>query len=301
MSLIKNPGIKTFLRNVKFLWNTNLTDQHFEDEFYLEEKIMDDMLYEYEENMKLRKTLNILDVQQTLQLISEKPKSFCRFGDGEIAIMRGESQPFQKGDPELANKLLRLIGKKRDDIYIGINSGYFHTPADLENYERKYNRMNSFDFRHFLLEHCDLTNTYIDPLFTCWYLYREDTTVVRQYVEDILNLFKDKDIVLVSGEGVFEKLNFNVFERAKSFKVMHGPSKNSFEQYDTILNNIKNNVSRDQLVCLILGMTSKAMVGDLTDLGYMAWDVGHTAKYYDYYMRKVPHTTENVLDFYAPD
>lgn len=301
MSLIKNPGLKTFLRNVKFLWNTSLLDQHNEDEFYLEDKIMDDMLYEYEENLKFRRTLNILDEHQTLKLISQSPKSFCRFGDGEIAIMRGESQPFQKAEPELANKLLKLIGKKRDDIYIGINSGYFHTPAKLEGYERQYNRIHSYDFRHFLLEHCDLDNTYIDPLFTGWYLFRDSTEDVLQYVEDMLNLFKDKDVVLVSGEGVFEKLQYNIFERAKSLKVMHGPSKNSFSQYDRILDDIKKNVSKDQLVCLILGMTSKALVGDLTDLGYMAWDVGHTAKYYDYYMRKVPHTAENVMSFYAPD
>ena len=43
------------------------------------------------------------------------------------------------------------------------------------------------------------------------------------------------------------------------------------------------------------------MVPDLTDLGYMAWDLGHIAKEYNAYMTKMEKTQENMDRFWAPD
>jgi hypothetical protein len=76
---------------------------------------------------------------------------------------------------------------------------------------------------------------------------------------------------------------------------------NAFQEYDSILDDINHNVSKDTLVCLILGPTATAMAADLTDMGYMAWDVGHIAKDYDVYMKRVDRSYKEQCDFFAPD
>ena len=132
-------------------------------------------------------------------------------------------------------------------------------------------------------------------------LRREDNDITKSYVESVCSLFEDRDIVLVSGKGVYEKLQYDVFYKARSKNIIHGPNKHAYAEYDDILKKICNTVSKDQIVVLILGMAAKAMVRDLTDCGYMAWDVGHMAKYYDAYMSKLPYTKENIANFFAPD
>ena len=67
------------------------------------------------------------------------------------------------------------------------------------------------------------------------------------------------------------------------------------------MDKIDSTVPKDYLLCLILGQTATAMVPDLTDLGYMAWDVGHMAKDYDAYMNHKEKTEKNMDAFWNPD
>ena len=71
--------------------------------------------------------------------------------------------------------------------------------------------------------------------------------------------------------------------------------------YDEIIRDITRNVSKDTMICLILGPTATVMAADLTDMGYLAWDIGHIAKDYDIYMKRLPKTSRLQIDFAAPD
>lgn len=48
-------------------------------------------------------------------------------------------------------------------------------------------------------------------------------------------------------------------------------------------------------------MAGKAMIPEVADLGYVAWDVGHLAKSYNAFMTNMQVTPENIANFYAPD
>ena len=114
-------------------------------------------------------------------------------------------------------------------------------------------------------------------------------------------LFRGKKIALVCGEGIDTKLEFDVFELADEKIIINGPSKNAFSSYSDIFNTIINTVDKSYTICMILGMTAKVMIPHLTDLGYVAWDVGHCAKDYDEYMKKLDKSQENIDRFWAPD
>lgn len=120
-------------------------------------------------------------------------------------------------------------------------------------------------------------------------------------IERRKKLFEGRKIALVAGKSVFGKLDYDVFELADSKIIIDAPSKNAFQEYDSILKDIERNVSKDTLICLILGPTATAMAADLTDMGYMAWDVGHIAKDYDAYMKKVEKSYDKQADFFLPD
>lgn len=186
-------------------------------------------------------------------------------------------------------------------MYIGINRAYFHSPINCSKENRRFYRIYSREYREFFLEICNPRNVYIDAGFLTAYYRFDDSYDFKSHYEKMLRLFDGKKIALVSGDGVVEKLEYDVFERAKEKMVVHGPSKNAYARHDEILNEICTKVPKDYLICLILGMTAKVLVPELTERGYIAWDVGHLAKDYNAYMKGEQKCQKNISNFWAPD
>ena len=289
------------LKNVKYLITKDLYDNELEMRYYLTEKIIEDLYYEYEENKNLIKNLNVLDEYETVELLLKNPKSFCRFGDGEIKLIQGIDQGFQNYNKELADRLISLLSTKQNDIYIGINRAYFHSPLVWNERNKKFYRLYGTEFRRFFIKICPPENTYIDAGFLgAYYRFGDDYNYERHY-ENMLKLFENKKIAVVCGEGILEKLSYDVFERSIDKIIIHGPVRNAYDKYDKILKKIMHTVPKDYTICLILGMTAKVLVGDLTKEGYLAWDVGHLAQDYNVYKLGLEKNEKNMNDFWAPD
>ncbi|MGN9136115.1 GT-D fold domain-containing glycosyltransferase [Clostridium sp. HCP1S3_B4] len=256
--------------------------------------------YEMSENFLAEsKRLKILDYEETLNNILKNPKSFCRFGDGEIDIMNGKSIPFQKFDERLARIMLEILEDEITDLYVGINYNYFHSTKMLNSYNRKFYLMDVRPYREFLLNHCSMKRKYIAAAFNQLYMFY-DKYNFDYYYQRIKLLFKDKELVIFTGKGVFKELKYDVFEECKRKKVIECPSINAFSEYDNILNRARK-FPQNKVLCFILGPTSKALVYQLTKEGYMAWDIGHMAKDYNMYMRNVEKSAIEINEFYKPD
>lgn len=299
--IMKNWSIKRFFLNIYYLGKYSLDQVQFEQAYTLKDEVLEECAMELEDYRRRLVRLQILDAQQTIRMLMEQPKSFTRFGDGEIHIMQGMDQPFQKYDPELAEKMHEILAKKRDDVYVGLNHAYWESPADFAERNRKFYRVNSTRYRRFFTEHCDRSNVYLDAACFGAYYRFDDKYDYEAHYSRIKTLFSGKKVAILSGEGVFEKLDHNVFEEAQSQIIVHGPRIHAFSEYNSILEKIEKEVPKDHLICLILGQTATALVPDLTDRGYMAWDVGHIAKDYDAYMKKTAKTAKNIDAFWAPD
>lgn len=293
--------VGTVLRNIKFLATHRLNLEFQEYLFRAKDEALDDMVYEYEENKKNLRKFTILGEEEFVQLLQKQPKSFVRFGDGEVKLMRGLGQPFQKYDDKLVHKMYRIIQNRQDGLYIGLNKGYFQ--SNFHDFDGgRYNRMNGTVFRRFFLKNCYPDNTFFDAACTMAYFSYDETYDLEAHYERMKSLFEGRELLILSGKGVLEKLKYDVFERASRKKIIHGPSKHAFKVYDELLEKVKKNASQDSTtVCVILGMTGKAMVKDLTDCGYLVWDIGHMAKDYDYYMRHVTRDEAHCREFFAPD
>lgn len=292
---------KNVVRNIQYLMFHRLAFEEKYQDYRLKDEIIEDIVYQLDDDKKALKNIDILDEEATIDLLMKHPKSYCRMGDGEIGLMNGIDQPFQVYNKRLAEKLLYILENYQKDMYVGINRAYFHGMAGWSDENRRYYRLYGTEFRRFFLKHCNPLNTYIDAGYTASYFRYDDNYDFETHYKKMKLLFKDKKIVIVSGTGVLEKLDYDVFELAISKKHIKAPARHAYSQYDQIIEEIKQTVDKRELICMILGMAGKAMVRDLTDLGYMVWDIGHMAKDYDVYMKGIEKTHENTRAFYEPD
>lgn len=299
--VIKNWSFKRFFMNIYYLGKHSLEQAQFNQTYTIKDEVIEECALELETYRQRMVQLQVLNSQQTIQMLANHPKSFTRFGDGEIHIMQGQDQAFQKYDEDLSRMMLDILAHKRDDVYVGLNHAYWESPLDFAEQNRRFYRVNSTRYRRFFNEHCDQSSLYLDAACFGAYYRFDDSFDYEGHYSRIKALFADKNIAVLSGEGVFEKLEYNVFEEAQSQIIVHGPRIHAFSEYNSILERIEKEVPKDYLICLILGQTATALVPDLTDMGYMAWDVGHVAKDYDAYMRKMEKSQKNIDAFWAPD
>lgn len=291
--------LKNLLRNINYLSKHSLWDQREEDIVYLTNKILDDGQYEYALDLCGNEKIEILDQQESLTMLETHPKSFVRTGDGEIKLMMGQNQPFQKYEAEIVNTLIRLLETPRDDMYVGINRNYYIPLSCMENVE--YYRRNAYDFRCFYKEHLNSHMQYLDATFISYPLghprCKEYDTIFARWK----NLFAGKKLIIACGQGILDSFSYDIFELAESKKIIDAPRINAWDKRESIVQQIKANSPTDCLVLFILGMAGKALIPVLTEAGYMCWDVGHLAKYYNAYMSQMEGTQEAIRNFYAPD
>lgn len=290
--------LKNLLRNINYLTKHSLWDRREEDIVYLTNKILDDCVYEFDHVPRNYKRPCVLSPEDTFDLITDHPKSFVRTGDGEVKLMMGMDQPFQRYEKEVADRLIDMLAHPREDLYIGLNR-YFFVPL-MEEGNPEYYRRWSYEFREVYMKHCAEGVTYIDSAFTSCD-FRKSRIEQGNWYDRWKNLFSDRDIVIVCGEGILDKLEYDIFEKAKSKRFIYGPRISAWDKHDDLIREITTTVSKEQVLVFILGMAGKAMIPELTDMGYTCWDVGHLAKYYNAYMTNLEWTKENKERFFAPD
>lgn len=243
--------------------------------------------------------LDVLDYDDTVELLSKYPKSFCRFGDGEIELIEGRKIPFQKYDKRLADMLLEILTTNNDNCYVGINYNYFHSTDKLNRLNKKFYLTQVKKYREFLLKYCNRRRKYIAAGFNQLYAFYEHYDY-KTYYKKLKELFMGREIVIFAGDGILDKLTYDVFELAKSKEFIYGPNKNAFDKFDELLEQAAS-IPPSKTIVLILGPCSKVLAWELSKRGFIAWDVGHLAKDYDMYMKRVEKSEENIIDFYRPD
>ena len=290
--------LKTFIRNINYLSKHALWNQREDDIVYLTNKILDDAIYEYDIKPNDYLFFNIMDTWESIDYIQNTNKSFVRFCDGEINLMKGINQPFQEYDVELVNRLYKILSSNDDRLAVGISRDYY-IPLYKEQ-EVDYIRRHAYDYRCFFEKYCNKERKYLDGSFTFWN-FGEHSPESELFWKKWKNMFSEKKIAIISGRGVLDKLEYDVFEQSKERLFIYGPNKHAWKEHDLIIDEIKNKVDKDYILIFILGMAGKAMIPETIQMGYTSWDIGHLAKSYDAYMKNIEYSKDNIAKFYAPD
>ncbi len=242
--------------------------------------------------------LQILTTGETMRLLEKEKVSFLRYGDGEIAIMMGNSIPFQEFNPKLARRLRKILRTETEGLKIGIPYYYTHPIKNLNPFVASFAKSLTTQ-RRFLRRNCNKDTVYIDTCITQVYQTYEKYNF-QQYYKHMQNLLKGREITLICGEGVLDRLEYKAYSVCKSVDFITAPSMNAFEKYDSLLRAALR-TDKQKLVCIVLGPTAKVLAWDLHKRGYQAWDMGHYFKDYDAYMKKKPQTESEIIQFYKPD
>lgn len=141
---------KRIIGNIGYFIKTDFNKLEFEMTYKIKDEVIEECAYELEDYKNHLTTLQVLDSNETVKMLANYPKSFSRFGDGEIKIMQGKDQPFQKYDPVLAEKMFDILKNKRDDMYVGLNKAYFQSPSDFAERNRKFYRVYGTEYPGFL-------------------------------------------------------------------------------------------------------------------------------------------------------
>lgn len=298
MKLNFKQRVINVLRNIKYLTRVALADRDGEQMFQTLLRAEDLYIYEMQDLGK-QNIMQVLDYEETVSLLVNKPKSFCRFGDGEIVLMNGQSISFQEYDSELAEGLKKILSDNDKTMYVGINYNYFHSTRQLNEFNRKFYLTEVKPYRDFLNKICNKDRTYIAAGFNQLYMALDNYDYKKHY-DNLIKLLEDKEIVLFAGNGIIDKLKYNIFDYAKSCIYETGPIKNAFSDFDNLMERSRK-YPKTKVICFILGPASKLLVATLNQEGYMAWDIGHLAKDYDAYCQNIEKTDNNIIEFYRPD
>ena len=249
-------------------------------------------------NGKYQNSVCVLSAWQTIDKLLETGHCFCRFGDGEIAIIRGEGIAFQKADKELGRRLLEILQSEDDKLLVGINYFYLNPVAGVNGFTQNF--LNCLQMqRKFLVDNCNKKRVYIDAAITQMYQnYKEydfDT-----HFKKLQKLFEGKKVTLLCGESVLNDIKYNALDICADVEYIYGPARDAYDRYEELLKKALD-VDKERILCVILGPTAKVLIYDLYKNGRTAWDIGHYLKDYDSYMRQQPRTDAEIEAFFKPD
>ncbi len=237
---------------------------------------------------------------QTVDELINSNKSVCRFGDGEYSIMKGKDIPFQRHSIELEKKLKKVCVSNNADTLIGISYFYWNF-QDFQFYRvielfRKMYMSKNLDG---ILSLLDKNKQYRDASFTQIYMTIKNYKFEKHF-QKVQRLWADQDIAIICGKSIFDKIDYNIFDRAKSIDYLYAPSKNAFESYEKILLEAKK-IPKDKTIFIILGATATVLAYDLADCGYRAIDIGHIAKDYDCFVKGIKPNEKSITSFFKAD
>jgi glycosyltransferase family protein len=226
--------------------------------------------------------------------------SLCRFGDGEIQLLKGVDIPFQKASLALTDRLKEILSSKDPSIFIGIPRMLYGSKQNIVPFAKYWWRENGQAFRNTLEKYIDLNHTYYMAEVTLAFSLFEQYDL-HSYFEEISKLWKGLDITVVCGDSVFEKIDYNIFDSAQSIEYLWAPSLNAFDSYEDLLKRCKS-IPTERLVIAVLGPTATVLAYDLAKKGYQCLDLGHIAKSYDWFKKhKLAREQNDAVDFFNPD
>jgi glycosyltransferase family protein len=290
------------IKNIKFLFRKKL-----KDEFNVIKStqmdindIMDNLKYELIDELNNTRVPKIMTVDETIDMLIKTNKSMARFGDGELNLMLGESIPMQKASPQLSNRLTEVFNSTDNGFCVAIVYALYHSKYNLTDINKHFWRYHGVKFRRAMEAFIDYDKLYGAAEMTLAYSYFKNYNY-QAYFDKICQIWDKKDIVIVCGKTVFDKIETNIFDNAASIEYVYTPSIDAFEQYDSILHEcLQKNVSKPFI--LICGPTAKVLAYDLMKNNRRALDLGHIAKQYDWFKKnKRTDKMVDVADFFSPD
>ncbi|MGY0217718.1 GT-D fold domain-containing glycosyltransferase [Endozoicomonadaceae bacterium StTr2] len=296
----KGNSFRRFFKNIAYLFKYDIKDIRKKSVRKEElDAALDGVKYEISDDIKKIKKPDIASAQQTINDLISQKASFCRFGDGEYGLMKGESLSFQEYDEKLSLRLFEVFQSNNKDIFVGIPYSYYGSVEKMRPLTKRFVRSWVAKNRPLISSLTIPGKKYYDT--ECSQLYANyENYNFEEYFESLKGLWKGRDVTIICGKTVFDNIENNIFDCSKSVEYQYAAAKNAFSDYENILSQAKE-IDKNRLIIIILGPTATVLSYDLALLGYQAIDFGHIAKDYDHFFKKIDHDSETLTSFFKPD
>lgn len=224
--------------------------------------------------------------EELLKVIIEKKVSLCRFGDGELELMRMKERLwYQKVNEKLAFRLREILASDEPNILVAVSDNF----GNLEHYtERAADVIRQYLYNGTRAEIMELLNTdsiYYDAYVSRpYYIYKN-----KRHSEIVFSLWKqvwnNRNVLIVEGKYGRTGINNDLLNNVKAIRRIICPETNSFDYYEKIFNDVKSLVMQDELVLVSLGPTATVLAYDLAKEGIQTLDIGQIDNEYEWFVR----------------
>ena len=240
----------------------------------------------------LRRSLNILTSEETIDKIIEHQCSVSRFGDGELDMITSLSigydesrkSNFQKYESSLANRLQEIlrIGYNPDLNLLVCIPYVWKNSSTLRSKPRFFVQRSFVNNQKKIRDEVAIDKTYGDSYFTRFYMDFKDKDKA-DYIKHIKKLWNNRSLCIVEGEQSRLGVGNSLFDNAAKIERILCPAINAYDKYNDILAEVCK-ISKDKLVLLALGQTATVLAYDLAKCGYQAVDIGHIDVEYEWFL-----------------
>lgn len=281
----KNIFYKNLLKNEFSQINTEIKQikAHINN---LKYELSDEIINNNGRNIKIPK---VMSIEQTIQEILDKKLSVCRYGDGEFYTIIGQLDSItyynQILDKTLQDKLRLILTQRNPKILTCI----WDLWGSLENFDEATQKgcVNTlFNVRDGVYKYIDFNLTYGNAFISRPYMCLKDKSKASEYFNLLKQIWNNKNIIIVEGEGSRLGVGNDLFDNAASIQRIICPAENAYSKYNTIFQKCLQ-IDRNKLILIALGMTATVLAYELAELGYQAIDIGHIDIEYEWYLKGV--------------
>jgi len=227
---------------------------------------------------------NVISIDETLDKIIYDKCSISRYGDGEfLYIIDKLSLPFQRQEPLLREKLIRILKSNDAKILVGLPIGY-HSLNNLKKSSRRTWRSQIAWIYPRLRKYLDLTKVYYNASITRPYADYFDKTQSKGYFTKIMKIWEGRRLILIEGEKSRLGVGNDLFLKAISVERILAPKHHAFSKYDELIEAAMR-YDKDKLILIALGPTATALAYDLANKGYQAIDIGNVDIEYEWFLK----------------
>ena len=229
----------------------------------------------------------VMTYGQCVDYVLANRASICRFGDGELGVIRGRTLGFQMHDGCLGDKLRQILMADVEGLLICIHDTFErlerYNPVE-QNFWKAHHYYNRKSWIHLLIPGKSYGNTFLSRFYSMEF----DKSLSASRLEILRKLWNGRDVIFVEGKDTKLGSGNDLFDNAKSIRRIICPSKDAFSKYSQILSAVKS-IDRDEnnLFILALGPTATVLAADMHACGLQALDFGHIDIEYEWFRQGV--------------
>lgn len=188
--------------------------------------------------------------------------SLARYGDGELKLALDKDAKSQRGAPDLAKALRRILSAPPSPCLVCI--------PNIESATPKAPFWGQYKAEKY-------TGLYSAPLYGSSFITRPDSAPwidTPEYWSSVIRLWRGRDVVLVRGSS--KSLTKDDLRAARSVDELVVSRQHAWEDYPALLARL---VTERRRVLLCLGATATVLAFNLARAGVHALDLGHVGMF----------------------